>query len=112
MKYINSNRIINLLLIFLICIFLFQTANFHGIILEDTISYMDIEKNGFNSNYVRYRPILYPFVLKLSFLFTDQKDFTGIVTIQMLSYILASYLFLVITKNNLNYPRKYINFIK
>ncbi len=87
------------------------TVDFNGVIEGDTESYLDVAKHGFNSDSIRFRPILYPLFLKLSFLITSENIFSGIVLIQLSFYLIATYVFFYILDNEINFIKLNIKLI-
>lgn len=100
MDKLKKHKFLYLIIGLLISIFVFLTANFKGIEEGDTMSYLDVALNGFNSDSIRFRPILYPLVLKLSFILNGSSNYECIVLIQIIFYILASIVFLYIVVND------------
>ncbi len=100
MDQLKKHRFLYLIIGLLISIFVFLTANFKGIEVGDTMSYLDVSLNGFNSESIRFRPILYPLVLKLSFILNGGSNYECIVSIQIIFYVLASIVFLYIVLND------------
>ena len=71
-------------------LFLFLKSDFNGIEESDTASYIDVMKNGFNSDAAKFRPILYPLILKFSFFLEGKTTFTSLIFLQIIFFTIAS----------------------
>jgi hypothetical protein len=106
MKILNYNPKTNyIVLTFILSIIIILTANFNGYIENDTQSYLDVAKYFFHSDSILLRPILYPLILKFSFILAGENSYMGIVIIQLFFYILASVVFLYVLEKNKIIPQ-------
>lgn len=78
---------IKLIGLILLIILVGSNMQWNGIEEADTPSYLDIAKYGLQSSYIHFRPFVYPLLIKISILLSD--NYVVLVVLQAIAYIIS-----------------------